>query len=121
LERLVLLCAQRDAAGGTLPTVPVPDVYVVSRGEQAERQALVLSRQLRQAGQMVELDLTGSAFGKQLKRADRCGAPWAVVIGEEEAQQGVVVLKNLRRSADSPEEERLQPAELLRQLGVRSA
>ena len=113
LERLVLLCAQRDAAEGALPTVPVPDVYVVSRGEAAERQALVLSRQLRQAGQMVELDLTGSAFGKQLKRADRSGAPWAVVIGEGEAEQGVVLLKPLRTAGD---EQRLSSEQLMNAL-----
>jgi histidyl-tRNA synthetase len=121
LERLVLLLAQAQAAGTVALSAPAPDLYLVSRGEQAESQALVLARQWRQAGRSVELDLTGAAFGKQLKRADRSGAPWAVVIGEEEAQQGVVVLKNLRRSADSPEEERLQPAELLRRLPGPSA
>jgi histidyl-tRNA synthetase len=116
LERLVLLLAQAQAAGTVALGAPAPDLYLVSRGEQAECQALVLARQWRQAGCSVELDLTGAAFAKQLKRADRSGAPWAVVIGEQEAQQGVVLLKNLRRSADSPEEERLQPAELLRRL-----
>ncbi len=119
LERLVLLLAQAQSAGGfTLPPRS-PDVYLVSRGEQAERQALVLSRQLRQAGRMVELDLTGAAFGKQLKRADRSGAPWAVVIGEGEAEEGVVLLKDLRRRGD-PAEERLGAEELLRRLTLQS-
>ncbi len=113
MERLVLLCAQRDAAAGALPLEAVADVYVVSRGEEAERQALVLSRQLRQAGQMVELDLTGSAFGKQLRRADRSGARWAVLIGEGEAEEGVVLLKPLRAAG---EEQRLSSEELMKTL-----
>ena len=50
----------------------------------------------RQAGLAAERDVSGSAFGKQFKRADRSGAPWAAVIGDSEAAGGVVVLKDLR-------------------------
>lgn len=92
MERLVLLLEQSAAA----PAAVGPDLYVVSRGEAAERRALVLARQLRQAGLAVELDLSGAAFGKQFKRADRSGARWAAVIGDSEAAEGVVVLKDLR-------------------------
>jgi histidyl-tRNA synthetase len=92
LERLVLLLAQVPEA----PVVEPPQIYVVSRGEQAEPQALLLARQLRQAGVAVELDLTAAAFAKQLKRADRSGAAWAVLIGDSEAEQGQVILKPLR-------------------------
>ena len=93
MERLVLLLSQvkdgKTAAGA-------PDLYVISRGEVAEVQALVLTRLARQAGLAAERDASGSAFGKQFKRADRSGAPWAAVIGDSEAADGVVVLKDLR-------------------------
>jgi histidyl-tRNA synthetase len=91
-------------------------VYVVSRGEQAEPLALQLARQLRQAGHAVDLDLTGAAFGKQFKRADRAGARWAVVIGDSEAEAGVVLLKDLRGASGeaSEPEQRLSREELLR-------
>jgi histidyl-tRNA synthetase len=56
----------------------------------------------------VELDLSAAAFGKQFKRADRSGAAWAVVIGDSEAEQGEVILKNLAAAA----EERISVAEL---------
>jgi histidyl-tRNA synthetase len=92
LERLVLLLCQGEAA----VAVPAPDLYVISRGEAAEGQALVLTRQGRQAGLVVERDASGGAFGKQFKRADRSGAPWAAVIGDTEAAEGVVLLKDLR-------------------------
>ena len=98
MERLVLLL---EHSGGA-PPAPQPALYVVSRGEQAERQALALARQLRLAGLAVELDLSGAAFGKQFKRADRSGARWAAVIGDSEAAQGVLVLKDLR--GETPEQ-----------------
>ncbi len=93
LERLVLLLAQRQASP---PGPTSPDLYVVNRGEAAEGLALQLARRCRLAALSVELDLSGSAFTKQFKRADRSGARWAVVIGETEAAQGMVVLKDLR-------------------------
>jgi histidyl-tRNA synthetase len=93
MERLVLLLSQ-VAAGQA--AADAPDLYVISRGELAEAQALVLTRLARQAGLAAERDASGSAFGKQFKRADRSGAPWAAVIGDSEAVQGVVVLKDLR-------------------------
>jgi histidyl-tRNA synthetase len=71
-------------------------VYVINRGEQAEPQALLLARQWRGAGLVVELDSSSASFGKQFKRADRSGAPWAVVLGDEEALAGQLRLKPLR-------------------------
>ena len=111
MERLVILLEQlqRDSE-------PVPDLYVVSRGERAEPLALQLARQLRLAGRHVELDLSRSAFGKQFKRADRTGARWALVIGDSEAEAGVAILKDLRPAGGAPtdQEERLSLDELRR-------
>ncbi|MGF1513277.1 MAG: histidine--tRNA ligase [Elainellaceae cyanobacterium] len=87
-ERLILLLQQQDAA-----QFASPDLYIASRGERAEAQALVLAHQLRQAGFAAELDVTGSAFGKQLKRADRSGAVACIMLGDAEAEQGSAQLK----------------------------
>jgi histidyl-tRNA synthetase len=105
MERLVMLLAQVETA---VPAT-APELYVVSRGERAEPQALLLACQLRRAGRRVELDLSAAAFGKQFKRADRSGAAWAVVIGDSEAEQGLVILKDLEAAA----EERVSMSELL--------
>ena len=110
MERLAILLAQAE------PLAPsAPEFYVVSRGERAEPMALQLARQLRLAGRAVDLDLTGAAFGKQFKRADRAGARWAVVIGDSEAEQESVVLKDLRAVGDeaSDPEQRLSVKEFL--------
>jgi histidyl-tRNA synthetase len=112
LERLVLLLAQRQVA----PAVPLPpDLYVVNRGEAAEAWALALTRRWRLAGLSVELDLSGAAFGKQFKRADRSGALWAAVIGDSEAAEGVVVLKELR--GETGEDRRLAPEAVVETAG----
>ena len=104
LERLVLLLQKLQQP----PTNP-PDFYLVSRGESAEAQALVLSQKLRQAGFAVELDLSGSAFGKQFKRADRSGAIVCLVLGDAEAENKTVNLKWLA----SGEQNAIAQAELL--------
>ncbi len=77
LERLILLLRDRP-----LPPRHQPYLYMVTRGEAAERQGLILAQQLRHQGYTVEVDLSGSAFGKQVKRADRVGATVCLVIGE---------------------------------------
>ena len=94
MERLVLLIGNRE--DGTSP-----QVVVVNRGESARVRALVLARQLRQAKLHVELDLSGATFARQFKRADRLGGRLAVIIGEQEAQAGVVKLKWLHHPPQS--------------------
>ena len=105
MERLLLVLeaaakADPDGAAARLTAQRPPTVYLVNRGEAAEAAALGLARNLRQAGVAVELDGSGAAFGKQFKRADRCGAPWALVIGDQEAEQGCVRLKALQAEAE---------------------
>jgi histidyl-tRNA synthetase len=94
LERLTLLLQQ-------LQTQPAPmlDFYLVSRGDRAEAQSIQLAQALRQHGFSVELDLSGSAFGKQFKRADRSGALACLVLGDEEAELQRVNLKWLNSGA----------------------
>ena len=48
----------------------------------------------------MELDGSGSAFGKQFKRADRCGARWALVLGDDEAARAEVRLKPLQQEGE---------------------
>jgi histidyl-tRNA synthetase len=93
LDRLAIL-VQQLASGQVSFQDPV-DIYVISRGEAAEAQSLPLVQQLRQGGFVAELDLSGSAFAKQFKRASRSQATWAVTLGEAEAEAGTVQLKHL--------------------------
>ncbi len=105
MERLMLTLeaaaeADLEGAAAKLTAERVPDIYLVNRGENAEVVAIALARQLRVAGLTVELDGSGAAFGKQFKRADRSGAAWAAVIGDEEAEAGQLRLKPLLADAE---------------------
>ncbi|MEO1148446.1 MAG: histidine--tRNA ligase [Cyanobacteria bacterium J06638_22] len=91
LERLILLLQQIQP----LPIAPL-DFYVVSRGDRAEAFALVVAQQMRQLGFSADLDLSGSTFGKQFKRADRSGAIACLTIGDAEAESSTVQLKWLK-------------------------
>ena len=88
LERLTLLLEALQP-----PVAMAPDIYIVSRGELAEANALQLAQKLRHQGLAVELDLSGSAFGKQFKRADRSGAAACLIVGDDEASHGTVQVK----------------------------
>ncbi|HAA33244.1 MAG TPA: histidine--tRNA ligase [Cyanobacteria bacterium UBA8553] len=114
IERLILLLQQLSTA----PTSKL-DLYLVSKGDAAEAQALKLAQKLRQAGFTVELDLSGSAFGKQFKRADRSGAVACLVLGDAEAESQTVNLKWLKsgeQKAIAQSELLENPDELRRQL-----
>jgi histidyl-tRNA synthetase len=104
LERLVILLQQLEQARSS-----AIDFYVVSRGEKPEAQALKLTQSLRREGFKVELDLSGSAFGKQFKRADRSGAIGCLIVGDTEAETGTVQLKWLK----SGEQSAIAQAELM--------
>ena len=108
LERLAILLAKAEAA-----PIEAAQIYVVSRGDRGELLALQVARQLRQVGYTIDLDLTGAAFGKQFKRADRSGARWALVIGDDEAREGLVLMRDLRAGQAAGAEERLTVQQLL--------
>jgi histidyl-tRNA synthetase len=101
VERLVTLLL---AAGRVLPESHA-DVYVVVNGERAALEALRLVESLRSARPRlrVELNLGGGNFKAQFRRADKSGAPLALVIGDDELARGVVAMKPLRQDSGQSE------------------
>ncbi|WP_324282831.1 histidine--tRNA ligase [Cyanobacterium aponinum UTEX 3221] len=90
MERLILLLQNLN------PLTPqCPDIYFVSRGEKAENQALIMAQKLRHNDFNVELDLSGSNFGKQFKRGDRSGAKICLILGDEEVENKTIQIKHL--------------------------
>jgi histidyl-tRNA synthetase len=108
LERLIILLQQKQSL-----SFLVPDFYLVSKGEKAEERSVVLAQELRRLGFSVELDLSGSAFGKQFKRADRAKAVGCIILGDAEAENGTVQLKWMA----TQEQISLTQADLLTQAG----
>jgi histidyl-tRNA synthetase len=65
-------------------------------GEAAQKYGLMLSERLRDAELHIESHFGGGGLKAQLKRADRCGARFALLLGEEEIRNRSVSVKDLR-------------------------
>jgi histidyl-tRNA synthetase len=93
LERMVLELRQR---GAEIPQPCSPLVYVVRAGEDTEDAALRLAGRLRAADLPVEMAFGESSMNAQMKRANRSGARYALIMGEDELASGEVTLRDLR-------------------------
>jgi histidyl-tRNA synthetase len=69
---------------------------VVNVGEAASRFAMTVAESLRDAGLKAVLHCGGGSFKSQFKKADKSGAEFAIIIGDDEAQRGEAALKPLR-------------------------
>jgi histidyl-tRNA synthetase len=97
IERVVELLVQ----GKNVPAPRAADVFVVVSGEQAAAQALKIIERLRNElpNRRFEVNLGGGKFKAQFQRADRSGAPLALILGDDELSRGVVAVKPLRQES----------------------
>lgn len=86
MERLISLLPAREA--------PKLDAYVVSTNQE---EAIKLVGDMRKSGLSVDFDMTNKKFTKQLEKASKV-ARFAVILGEDEIQNGTVSVKNLANS-----------------------
>jgi histidyl-tRNA synthetase len=98
MERLLALLQ----VSGVNPPDSRPQLYMVLVGEQARLRGLVFADELRDAlpGLRVQCNCDGGSFKSQFKRADKSGAEYALVLGDDEVEQGTVTLKSLRAGTD---------------------
>jgi histidyl-tRNA synthetase len=90
-DRLILSLQE----SGKAPAPTGPEVYVAWMGEKAFATAIRAAKDLRAAGFRVELPATEQKFGKALGQADKLGARYALVLGEDEVSSGDWTLKTL--------------------------
>lgn len=91
LERLLIAL---DAQGVALPTMNKPLVWLMHHGDAARDANWKLLLELRTAGIAADMDLSGRAMKAQFKLAEREGAAFSLVTGDEELKTNTVVLKN---------------------------
>jgi len=102
VERLIALLESApppsDADSG-------PDAYLIAVGDGPRTQALSIAETLRDArpGLRLICHCGGGSFKSQFKKADRSGARYALVLGEDEAARGVVGIKPLRAQGEQTE------------------
>ena len=95
LERVFLLMQEYGVTATN-----APDIYLVNVGELAEKQAFSAAETLRSAGFSVVLNAGGGSFKSQMKKADRSGARYAAILGDDEAAAGEISLKALLEKAE---------------------
>ncbi len=107
IERLVALLETTSIKVDSLP-----HVYLLMLGDEATRIGLPLAERLRDAlpGLRLRSNCGGGNFKAQFKKADKSGATLALVLGEDELQQGVVGVKSLR---DHTAQQSVQQSELV--------
>ncbi|MDR0967195.1 MAG: histidine--tRNA ligase [Myxococcales bacterium] len=89
LDRLALLAARNAKPA------PGPDLFIVPMGESAIAQALQLAAALRRQGIWVDQDLRGGGLKSQMRRADKVGARFVLVLGDSELASGKASLKQM--------------------------
>jgi histidyl-tRNA synthetase len=90
IERLLLASGALDEAARA-----DVDVFVVAMGERAQSEALERVQALRREGLAVTWDPAGRGLGGQMKRANRSGARFAVLFGDDELERGTSTVKDL--------------------------
>jgi histidyl-tRNA synthetase len=89
IDRTFLACQAEGLRPGPSRSL---DVYVVPLGEARSRAALLVT-ELRRAGVRTDLSFGSRGLKGAMKGADRSGAPYVIVIGERDLEQGVCQLK----------------------------
>lgn len=93
MERLVALLMDKQL----VPAHASPDIYMVLVGNNVQRPGLVISEKIRDDLTVnVQMNCGGGSFKSQFKKADKSGADYAIVIGEQEVENQVVAVKPLR-------------------------
>jgi histidyl-tRNA synthetase len=94
IERLLALMETL----GNAPVARTVDVYMIRVGEIAEREGLRFAETIRNEvpGLKLQVNCGGGSFKSQFKKADKSGAEYAIILGDDEVSRGEVSIKSLR-------------------------
>ena len=92
IERLLMLM---DKQGIEIPQPSTCDLYVAVMGESASLKSFEIIKAVRSCGLIAETDIVGRGLRAQMKYADKIGAKFSMVLGDNEIEQGKAVIKNM--------------------------
>lgn len=98
IERLILVL---ESLGIDLPEPSVCDVYVCTLGDAASMKGFSITAELRQQGVKAECDHMGRSMKAQLKYANKIGVSKVIIIGDDEIEKGVAVVRDMTKSEES--------------------
>lgn len=98
LERLLLALESQNLLPEKNRSV---DAYVVALGETAQAEGFKLLNSLRQQGLSAAMDFAGRSMKAQMKQANKLGAKYSVILGEDEITEGVVMLRSMEDSSQA--------------------
>ena len=92
IERLLMVM---EAQNAEFPEAKIPDVYIATMGESAKLKATKLCMDIRNEGFTAVTDIAGRSVKAQMKYADKIGAKFSTVIGDDELANDRCILKNM--------------------------
>ena len=92
LERLMLVM---EAQNAPFPEESKPDLFIVAIGDKATAKAVEIAKDMRDEGFTALMDLNQRSIRAQMKYADKLGAKFNIVIGDNEVEAGITKLKNM--------------------------
>mgnify|MGYP004454770945 FL=1 len=98
LERLLLALESQNLLPEKNRSV---DAYVVALGEAAQAEGFKLLNSLRQQGLSAAMDFAGRSMKAQMKQANKLGAKYSVILGEDEIAECVVMLRSMEDSSQA--------------------
>jgi histidyl-tRNA synthetase len=94
MERLIMLLQQERQEETRFPRV-----FMAALGEKARERAFLLVQQLRERGIETEMDYEGRSLKSQMRRADKSGARYVLILGEDEMNRGEIQIRDLRQKS----------------------
>ncbi|MBW2038231.1 MAG: histidine--tRNA ligase [Deltaproteobacteria bacterium] len=92
MERLLLILPEKPSPYG-------PPLFIAALGEGAQREAFSLSYRLNLAGVRAMIDYEGRSLKAQMRRANKFGACYVLIIGEDELRRGKAILRDMKESS----------------------
>lgn len=99
MERLMLVL---EAQKIQMPAPPACEVYIASMGEAAGREAFRLVNELQHSGVAAACDLCARGLKAQMKYANKIGAAFTLVLGDNELAQKSAKIKNMKTGEEKP-------------------
>ena len=97
IERLMMVLKAQDA---DMPEAPTCDLFIATLGEKASITASRLCKELRDEGYKAQTDICGRGLKAQMKYANKIGAKFTLVLGDNEVETGKANLKNMSNSTE---------------------